>query len=230
MFRPLWVVEAFIGSQGCFSHLNFLKVLWLGKGGISFRSHDISILTDDCNLSYDCFIYGSLFTYRLWHPTGKLYGPQQRHSSQEKYQDNWASQWGGWGPQESAKAHVWEWTHHAPTAWALEGLDISGHGQPHGEILVFTHMCWWIWPPAYTGEDSRPHIKWSSWDLKAGCLYTTIQVFNNLYWFSFTDAKNLVSWYNINVSCCGSGGHISKNGAHWAKIKVLAGLYSFWRF
>ena len=26
-FQPLWVVEAFIGSQGCFSHLNFLKVL-----------------------------------------------------------------------------------------------------------------------------------------------------------------------------------------------------------
>ena len=173
LFWPLWVVEAFIGSQGCFSHLDFLKVLWLGRGGISFRSHDISILTDDCNLSCDFFIYGSLFTYGLWQPTGKLYGPR-KDSSQENYQGNWASQWGGWGPQESVKAHVWEWTHQAPTAWGLEGLDISGRGQPHGEILVFTHMCWWIRPPRVHWWGLKATLKWSSCDLKAGWLYAII--------------------------------------------------------
>lgn len=113
-----------------FLHLASFKTQWLGKGSLSFRSHDISTVMDDYNLSCGCFIWTVFY---MWYSISFFYGP-----SQPKSKGTWPSAktrprrniWkiepqrhGGQGfpkTQGSAKAHAWDWPHQALTAQGLE--------------------------------------------------------------------------------------------------------------
>lgn len=88
------------------------------------------------------FICGSLFFSftDCNNLKAKVHGPQERHKSQEKYLENWAST--PWWPRVSKNLGLSQGTCTGLTSSGTNctgprrGLDFSGHRQPYGETLA----------------------------------------------------------------------------------------------